>query len=582
MLFVDLLFKFLLYIFFKEEKMNQTFKNVIRIGFSIILIFVIIYVTLNRQLHRYSSDNFLNKHTVKNVIMMVPDGCSNSLQTLARWKKEDALIIDSLLVGGVKTYMANSVITGSAAAVTAFATGHKTTGYFLGVGPRADDVLVSFQHPGPEMEYRPLATVLEGARLHGKATGLVATSNINHPTPAGFASHVDSRYKKNEITEQMIYQNIDVALGGGMQDFLPESQGGKRTDGEDLLNVLREKGYQIVETTEEMEAVTSGKIWGIFADDHMDADLNRSTFQLDQPSLAEMTSKAIQLLSQDKDGFFLMVEGSQIDWAGHDNDPIYMVTDFLAFDEAVEVAVNFAREDKRTLVLVFPDHNTGGLSIGSWTTDIPYNKTKIEDLIAPLERMKVTAGAITHNLGDDHSYPNLSREISKWWGIDIARNDYEEIMILKREIARRNNTVDSLARAISRVISKNYTVLAWTTDNHTGTDVPLWAYGPGRPVGLYDNTDLAKITAAALGLDLEETNKELFVEAGEVFSNYNLDKSDTANPVLRIGTFELPINKNILMAGDEVHELKGIVVYAPMTEKVYIPMDAVQIIKSGE
>jgi len=181
--------------------MNKTFKGMMRISFCVILILVVLYIILNGQLKKYSSGDFTSEHKVKNVIMMVPDGCSNSLQTLARWKKGEALTLDSILVGAVKTYMANSVITGSAAAVTAFATGQKTTVGFLSVGPRAEDVLTIFKHPGEETQYRPLATVLEGAKLKGKSIGLVATSTICHATPAGFACHVDNRNKYNEITE---------------------------------------------------------------------------------------------------------------------------------------------------------------------------------------------------------------------------------------------------------------------------------------------------------------------------------------------------------------------------------------------
>ncbi len=552
--------------------MNKTFKSMIRISFCVILMLAILYVILNRQLQKYSSGDFTAKHKVKNVIMMVPDGCSNSLQTLARWKKGEALTLDSMLVGAVKTYMTNSIITGSAAAVTAFATGKKTTVGFLSVGPRAEDVLTIFGHSGEETQYKPMATVLEAAKLKGKAVGLVATSTICHATPAGFACHVDNRNKYNEITEQMVYENLDVAFGGGKQYFLPESEGGARTDGENLLGVLRDKGYKIVEKREEILGISSGKVWGVFAMNHMRADLDRRQFSSGQPSLAEMTAKAIELLSRDKDGFFLMVEGSQIDWAGHANDPIHMVTDFLAFDEAVKVAVEFARKNKETLVLAFPDHNCGGMTIGHGHTKVPYSATKVEDLIDPLKRMKITSGALKYQIGNDYSYANMSKEISEWWGMNITKGDYNAIKKLMD-----NGT--SLNYAIGEVISGNYTVIGWTSHNHTGEDVPLWAYGPNRPVGLYDNTDLAKITASALGFNLDEVNKELFVEVGEIFSNYDLDKSDAANPVLKIDSLELPINKNILMAGGEVHELNGLVVYAPMTEKVYIPMDAVRIIE---
>ena len=121
--------------------------------------------------------------------------------------------------------------------------------------------------------------------------------------------------------------------------------------------------------------------------------------------------------------------------------------------------------------------------------------------------------------------------------------------------------------------------MGWTTDNHTGEDVPLWAYGPNRPIGLYDNTELAKITAEALGFNLGEINKELFVEVGKVFPDYSLDKSDTSNIVLKVDSFKLPVNKNILISEDKTYELNGIVVYAPKTNKVYIPSEAVRLIE---
>jgi alkaline phosphatase len=314
-------------------------------------------------------------------------------------------------------------------------------------------------------------------------------------------------------------------------------------------------------------------VWGLFAEHHMSADIDRLEFGSKQPSLAEMTAKAIELLSKDKDGFFLMVEGSQIDWAGHANDPIYMVTDFLAFDEAVKVAVDFARKDKKTLILAFPDHNCGALSIGHGATKKPYSKTKVEDLISPLKGMKITAGALEYQqIGTDHSYTNVSKQIKKWWEINITSEDYREIKELMDKGC-------PLSYSISEVISKNYTVLGWTSHGHTGEDVPLWAYGPNRPVGLYDNTELAEITASALGFNLDEINRELFVEVGEVFPDYNLDKSDTANFILEINEVKLPINKNLLVAEDKTYELNGIVVYASKTGKVYIPGEAARIIE---
>ena len=288
---------------------------------------------------------------IKNIIVMVPDGCSASIQTMSRWVKGSPLNVDQLNVGSVRTYMATSVITGSAAAATAFATGHKTTVRFLGVGPSeqcdefgencATPFLSNFAPTAAP--FTPIASVLEGAKQQDHATGLVATSRITHATPAAYACHIQDRGMDNEIMEHMVYQSIDVVFGGGARHLIPSDSSyttsfgdiwsGKRTDGENLMQVLENRGYEFVDSLTGMNAVTSGPVWGLFDDSHMDPNLDRDELHPTQPSLAEMTDKAIELLSQDRDGFFLMVEGSQVDWAGHANDAAYMVGDFLAFDE---------------------------------------------------------------------------------------------------------------------------------------------------------------------------------------------------------------------------------------------------------
>ncbi len=510
----------------------------------------------------------------KNVIVMVPDGCSSSIQTLARWYKGSDLALDGIRVGAVKTYMANSVITDSAAAATAFATGHKTTCGFLSVGPRTNDLLTGFSPTADP--YEPLATVLEGARLEGKATGLVATSRVTHATPAAFACHIHDRDMDNEIMEHMVHQDIDVVFGGGKQHLLPTNQGGKRKDGENLLQVLRERGYQFVETQGEMAALTGGKAWGLFASDHMAADIDRAEFAPREPSLADMTAKAIELLSKDPEGFFLMVEGSQVDWAGHANDPIHMVTDFLAFDRAVEIALNFAKADGDTLVIAFPDHNTGGLSIGHGSTSVDYTKTTVEGLIAPLMRMRITANGLSKKIGDDLTEENIGEKIREWWGINATAEDVRQIAYLHKKKGL------LLKYALGEVVSRKHTVLGWTTHGHSGEDVPLWAYGQSRPVGLVDNAQLATIVAAALGFDLGKTTARLFVDVEDAFAgSYVLDKTDPENPVLLIqGRAKLPVGKDILVVNGVPRNLEGIVVHAPMTKKVYLPQEAVDLIGS--
>jgi alkaline phosphatase len=512
--------------------------------------------------------------TAKNVIVLVPDGCSQSVVTLARWYKGEPLHIDGHARGFVSTYMANSVITGSAAAATAFATGKKTTARFLSVGPRAEDVLENFPEPPESMQYKPLATVLEGAKLMGKATGLVATSRITHATPAAYAAHIHDRGLDNEIMEHMVYQDVDVVFGGGRRHLIPEDQGGRRTDGQDLRQALIDRGYQFVETVSDFQALSSGRAWGMFNDSHMNAEMDRVHYGLDEPSLAEMTRKAIDLLSQDADGFFLMVEGSQVDWAGHANDPGYMVTDFLAFDEAFQVAIDFAEQDGETMVLAFPDHNTGGLALGNRLcgSSSCYTTMTIEEMIGPLQGMQISSFALAGEIGDDLSPSNIQSAISEFWGIDITIEHANEIIELM-------DAGLSLDYAISTIVSDEYTYFGWTTYGHSGEDVPLWSYGPHRPVGLLDNTQIARRTASILGFKLNAIDQLLFVDAAAYCSDCTLDMSDPENPVLTDGNCSLETSKDILHVdslGMDVR-LPGITVYAPMTEKTYIPLMAVAL-----
>ena len=516
---------------------------------------------------------------IKNVIVLIPDGCSQSVETLARWYGGQPLEVDDLVTGTVSTYSTDSVITDSSAAVTAFATGYKTTNGFLSIGPSNSTVLSTLEMPPEKLQYRPLATALEASKLKGKSTGLVSTSRVTHATPAGFASHVDNRDNETQIAEQMVYENIDVVFGGAASYLVPKADGGQRTDGENLTKVLLNRGYQYVDTKDKMMNLTSGRAWGLFAGSHMNPDIDRVVLAPTEPSLAEMTNKSVQLLSKDKDGFFLMVEGSQVDWADHANDPIYAVTDFLAFDRAVKVAVDFAKKDGHTIVLVFPDHNTGGMSIGS-DSDTDYTHTSVEDLIAPLKGMKLSSTGLVAKIGTNNSTENIKAQIKTWWGIDATDKDISDIAQLMKPATNGGKGL-SLSYAISEAISRNHTVIGWTTHGHDGSDVPLWTYGPDRLTGHVDNTKIACYIAKELGFDLNKTSSRLFVEVGDVFSKnqYMLNTSNSSNPVLEIGDCQLPIDKNILIKNGTTHELEGIVTYAPETGRIYIPAEVIPMVK---
>jgi alkaline phosphatase len=530
----------------------------------------------------------LRNHRIKNVIVLIPDGCDEAVQTLARWYKGGDLQVDSMEGGGVKSHMANSVITGSAAAATAFASGEKTTVRFLGVGPRTDDLLSIYQPGEMAPPYAPVASVLEAAKSRGMSTGLVATSRITHATPAAFGCHIEDRGWDNDIMEHLVYNNIDVVFGGGARHLIPKGEnytttfgdawGGKRTDGENLMQVLLDRGYRFVDNGTDMNALGSGKVWGLFDDSHMQPDIDRQHFAVHEPSLAEMTGKAIELLSRNPRGFFLMVEGSQVDWAGHANDPIYMTTDFLAFDEAVKVACDFADQDRRTLVLAYPDHNTGGMKLGHYETAVGYTETTVEDLVEPLKGMKITSSGLVAKMPEEPTDADIVSAVEAWWGLSITQDDVDEIRALEPYVG--------LGYALSRVISKNHTVVGWTTHGHNGETVPLWVYGGKAPAGIIDNTMLAEIAADAIGVDLERLTNRLYLDLG-AFTSYEIEVSTDAdgqiidNGVVKVGGWELPISKDYMEKDGNRIQLPGLTVYASgdanIPEKVYVSRKALRI-----
>lgn len=539
-----------------------------------------------------------------NVIVMVPDGSSQSIQTLARWYKGAALNLDGLNSGSAKTFMANSVITGSAAAATAFATGHKTSARFLGVGPRTEDLLTGYRPTAAP--YEPVASVLEAAKLQGKAVGLVATSRVSHATPAAFSSHIHDRDLENDIMEQMVFQDMDVVFGGGAGYLIPKGAAytttfgaawrGLRADRENLLEALKSRGYQLVDDKEHLATLKQGPVWGLFSASHLDPQMDK-TPDSTQPSLAEMTAKAIEILSGHPDGFFLMVEGSQVDWGAHGNDTAYMVNEYLSFDAAVGRALAFAKADGHTSVYIWPDHNTGGLSIGNAATffnpGFPsaddrrpvYTATSIESLVAPLKKMKISAAALVRRISDPDDNAQIKAALATYWGIQTTDEDLRQMATLKALQTGSSRSL-GLVYALSEVISRNHLIVGWTSHGHGGEDVPVWSYGPQPLVGTFDNTELAVMTAQALDLDLPQTTGRLFVDLATVFPDFSVDASDRSNPVIRIGRdVVLPVNKDILVIDGQTHRLSGIVIYAPKagagSGKVFIPRDAVELIRKN-
>ena len=285
---------------------------------------------------------------IKNVIFLIPDGAGMNSFDMANDVKEAGGFAEGIYVNRtpvqkgemfMKDYFAglastHTIIgetTDSAAAATALATGTKTTGTYLGVDYRG----------------RPLATILEGAQDKGMSTGLVITQEWMAATPAGFSSHVMGRHDYKNIYEQMENQKIDVVLGAGY---------GAVSEYASIKNA-EDRGYTIIDNREELLNVKPGdKIWGNLFDAASPYDINLAK---GDPTLAEMTRAAITALSDNENGFFLMVEGSFVDTGAHANHAVVTVGEYLAFDEAFKVAVEFAKTRNDTIVIATPDHDTG-------------------------------------------------------------------------------------------------------------------------------------------------------------------------------------------------------------------------------
>jgi len=272
-----------------------------------------------------------------NVILMVGDGMGLS-QISAGWiAKNGTLQLERCqAIGLSKTTSSDNLITDSAAGATAFSTGKKT---FNGsIGMDKDSV--------------PVPTILELAEANNRATGLVSMCSITHATPASFIAHQPSRTMDEDIANDFLNTDIDVFIGGGKTFFE------NRTDGRNLLDDLKNNGYSVKTGIRSIAKTKSGKLAGFLADMHP-PKISEGRKQM--LTLASIT--AIGLLSQNKNGFFLMIEGSQIDWAGHANDSEYLVQEMVDFDDAIGKVLDFAEKDKNTLVIITADHETGGYSV---------------------------------------------------------------------------------------------------------------------------------------------------------------------------------------------------------------------------
>lgn len=274
---------------------------------------------------------------IKNIILLIGDGMGLPDVYAAMTVSDKPLNIGRCnIIGLQQTFSSNSYITDSGAAGTALATGYKTKNGSIGVDSLG----------------KPVKSILEISEENGLATGLVSTSSITDATPASFVAHELSRNSYEAIALDLLKTNVNVFIGGGYNNFA------KRTDKLNLLDSLKLRGYEVDTTMEMVMKSASSKIAGLTAPYN-----NPLRLEGRGNMLPEATAKAIKILEKNKKGFFLMVEGSEIDKIAHQNVADTLIDETLDFDNAVGMALDFAQKDRHTLVIITADHETGGVTI---------------------------------------------------------------------------------------------------------------------------------------------------------------------------------------------------------------------------
>lgn len=429
----------------------------------------------------------------KNLIVLIGDGMGPAQVTAARNylmynKGINHLTLDSIYVGQATTYadrgedggvIVSGVVTDSASAGTAFATGHKT--YNAGISVSNEEVSV------------PFASVIEAAIEEGKATGLVTTARITHATPAVYASHVRNRDNEVAIAAQYLDSNVNVLMGGGKSYFLSREENGRQE--KNLINEFQAKGYTYVTDKAGLNALSTNqdKVLGLFGNSHVAYVPDRTA---EVPSLADMTSKALDILSQNDNGFAIMIEGGRIDHASHANDFPTTVQEVLDFDAAVKVALDFAKKDGNTSIVITADHETGGLSLSrdniyELNLDLWDKQKNSSEFIAPKLREAKTIQEVKQIVADNT------------WINDLTDEEAAYIM-------QGDGSSYAQEGAYNAVVSKRLLV-GWSGHGHSAVDVGVWAYGPIADLvkGQVDNTRIATASAEVIGVDLARATANL-------------------------------------------------------------------------
>ncbi|KAK5100488.1 vacuolar alkaline phosphatase [Lithohypha guttulata] len=459
----------------------------------------------------------------RNLIFMVSDGMGPTSLSMTRsfrqyidvLPQDDILVLDEHLVGSSRTLSSNSLITDSAAGATAFSCGKKSYNGAISVLPNGS----------------PCGTVLEAAKKAGYMTGLVVTTRITDATPACFAAHVDNRGYEDIIAEQLVGnyplgQVVDVIIGGGRCHFLPNTtEGSCRADDKDIVKMARKDyGYNYIDNRQDFDNLRSEggiqlPLLALLADFDIPYEIDRAHVNDIYPSESEMAKVALDALSvatQDSDkGFFLMIEGSRIDHAGHGNDPAAQVHEVLAHDKTFATVLEFLdNSDVPGVVVGTSDHETGGLAAGR---QIGQAYPEYKWYPAILANATHSASYLSHKwvayLLSTEGEKASRKQKAKFIRHEMFEKDFGLYNVTDEE-------TDSIIDAtifwppvwiIADIISQRAQI-GWSTHGHTAVDVNIYASDPRhvKPlIGNHENTEIGRFLAEFLEVDVEAVTKEL-------------------------------------------------------------------------
>lgn len=409
----------------------------------------------------------------KNIIFMIGDGMGVAHTTSYRYfaddkatKEVERTVFDELLVGTSSTYPDdNTYVTDSAASATALSSGVKSYNGAIGV----------------DVNKKPVLTLLEKAKQLGKTTGIVSSSQINHATPASFIAHNESRRNYNQIADAYIDDKInsapkvDLMLGGGTSYFIREDR--------NIVNEFKSLGYSYVDDLTKLNELNTLPALGLFAPVGLPFAVDNKVLP---NRVAAMTKTALNLLAtQSSDnGFFVMIEGSQIDWCAHGNDVACAMGELEDFAKAIEYAKQFTEENGETLLIITADHATGGLSIGAngtydWKTD------KVKQINSSLAVIIPAFLSLEKDVTDKVIQSTWKKHVD----FDLS---VSQIETLKSALSSKLKK-EKMTREIKAIINDT-TLTGWTTGGHTAGDVQVFASGVNSHLfnGQQDNTDIAK------------------------------------------------------------------------------------------